>query len=49
MAGGVTSLIAGDALTGAISVAQAAAGAVSVPRKETTAYSYLLEMGKQFA
>jgi hypothetical protein len=49
IAGGVTTAITGDLLTGALSAGSAASGIAALPRKTTTAYSYLFAMRRQFA
>ena len=49
IAGGVNTAITGDILTGALGVGSAASGIATLPRRTTTAYSYLFAMRRQFA
>jgi hypothetical protein len=49
IAGGVTTAITGDILTGALGAGAAASGITTLPRRTTTAYSYLFAMRRQFA
>lgn len=49
IAGGVATAITGDILPGALGAGSAASGIATLPRRTTTAYSYLFAMRRQFA
>lgn len=48
IAGGVATAITGDVLSGALGAGSAASGIATMPRRTTTAYSYLFAMRRQF-